>query len=163
MRVLQLLSGIFGNGRWCPGFRGAGDYPTAWAPLSPNGGLEWLKLDYQNTVKVAEVRVRESYNPGAVYKITAVDGNGGELTLWEGTEIAGPAPYDSIFHPAGQVYTQSIKIYLDTSRVPSWSEIDAVELVGRDGSRQWAVGASASSTYASQLAGGGTGLTEPGP
>jgi hypothetical protein len=32
--------------------------------------------------------------------------------------------------------------------VPGWNEIDAVELIGRDGSHQWAKQASASSTYA---------------
>ena len=43
-----------------------------------------------------------------------------------------------------------MKIYLDTKRVNGWNEIDAVELVGKDGSKQWAVNASASSTYASK-------------
>ena len=32
-------------------------------------------------------------------------------------------------------------------RVAGWNEIDAVELIGRDGSRQWAKGANASSSY----------------
>ena len=40
-----------------------------------------------------------------------------------------------------------MKVYLDTKRVAGWNEIDAVELIGRDGSRQWAKGASASSSY----------------
>jgi len=39
-------------------------------------------------------------------------------------------------------------VYLDRRRVPGWNEIDAVELVGRDGSRQWATSAIASSSYA---------------
>ena len=37
---------------------------------------------------------------------------------------------------------------LDTSRVPGWNEIDAVEIVGHDGSRQWASQAAASTSYA---------------
>jgi hypothetical protein len=44
---------------------------------------------------------------------------------------------------------KSIKVYLDTSLIQGWEEIDAVELVGRDGSRQWAKDVNASSTYAS--------------
>jgi len=31
-----------------------------------------------------------------------------------------------------------IRIELDTTRTNNWQEIDAVEMVGRDGSRQWA-------------------------
>lgn len=135
-----------------PDTPGAGDYATAWAPLKATGGLEWLKLDYQNMVDVAQIHIRETYNPGAVYKITAIAANGLEYTLWEGTEAPGPAPYDSAFTTSTRLYTQSIKIYLDTSRVASWSEIDAVELVGKDGFRQWATGASASSSYAEQFA-----------
>ena len=42
-------------------------------------------------------------------------------------------------------------IHLDTTRVPGWNELDAVELVGRDGSRQWATSADASSTYAERM------------
>ena len=39
-------------------------------------------------------------------------------------------------------------LHLDTTRVSGWNEIDAVELIGRDGSRQWATSAKASSSYA---------------
>jgi hypothetical protein len=39
-------------------------------------------------------------------------------------------------------------VEFDTTRVGGWTEIDAVELVGRDGSRQWAKSADASSTFA---------------
>ncbi len=48
------------------------------------------------------------------------------------------------------VVSKSVKVYLDTQRVTGWNEIDAVQLVGRDGAEQWASGASASSTYASK-------------
>jgi hypothetical protein len=41
-----------------------------------------------------------------------------------------------------------VKVYLDTARVPGWNEIDAVQIIGRDGSQQWAKHATASSTYA---------------
>jgi hypothetical protein len=45
------------------------------------------------------------------------------------------------------LHGSSIRIYLDTTRVTGWNEIDAVEVVGRDGTRQWATGAQASSFY----------------
>ena len=128
----------------------AGDISTAWASRNPDGGEEWLKLEYPQAVDLAEVRVRETYHPGAIVKVTAFFPNGQEVTLWEGRERAAQAPTESSFPVNGSVRASSVKIYLDTRLVPGWNEIDAVELVGRDGSRQWATSATASSTFAEQ-------------
>jgi len=49
--------------------------------------------------------------------------------------------------PRPPASSHSVKVYLDTRRVPGWNEIDAVELVGRDGTRQWATAATAISTF----------------
>jgi hypothetical protein len=126
----------------------AGDISTAWAPREPDGGEEWLKLDYEKAVDIAEVRVRETHNPGAISKVTAFLANGTEVTLWEGVEPKTAPPVEMSFQVPDSVNASSIKVYLDTKRVPGWNEIDAVELIGRDGSHQWARQASASSTYA---------------
>ena len=126
----------------------AGDIPTAWAPLEQDGGEEWLKLEYERAVDIAEVRVRETHNPGAVSKVTAFLANGTEVTLWEGTEPPVTAPVEMSFQVPSSGMAKSVKVYLDTKRVPGWNEIDAVELIGRDGSHQWAKHASASSSYA---------------
>ncbi len=127
----------------------AGDYATAWAPKTSRGaGEEWIHLGYDNTVEVAQVNVRETYNPGAISKIAAVLPNGQETVLWEGVEPAGQAPVNMSFSVPAGVPANQIKVYLDRRRVPGWNEIDAVELVGRDGSRQWATSALASSSYA---------------
>ena len=67
----------------------AGDLTTAWAPLQPNAGTEWLYVGFQRVVVIAEVRIRETFNPGAVSKVVAlVDdyGNGNEQVLWEGQD-----------------------------------------------------------------------------
>ncbi len=124
------------------------DISTAWASREQDGGEEWLKLDYENAVDIAEVRVRETYNPGAVSKITAMLPNGGEVVLWEGVEPSAAAPVEMSFQVPASVNARSVKVYLDTTRVPGWNEIDAVELIGRDRSHQWAKQVSASSTFA---------------
>src|SRR5262249_28966147 len=110
----------------------AGDLSTAWASRLPDGGEEWLNLDYSNQVYIAEVRVRETYNPGAISKVAAVLPNGQEQTIWEGVTEAGEAPVEKVFPVSGNIYARGVKVYLDTRRVPGWNEIDAVELVGRD-------------------------------
>ena len=126
----------------------AGDIPTAWASRNPDGGEEWLNLDYSNPVYLAELRVRETYNPGAISKVAAVLPNGQEQIIWEGVTEPGEAPIEKVFPVSGNIYAKGVKVYLDTRRVPGWNEIDAVELVGRDGTRQWASQATASSSYA---------------
>jgi hypothetical protein len=126
----------------------AGDISTAWASKLPDGGEEWLSLGYSNQVYLAEVRVRETYNPGAISKVAAVLPNGQEQIIWEGVTEPGEAPIEKVFPVSGNIYAKGVKVYLDTGRVPGWNEIDAVELVGRDGTRQWASQASASSSYA---------------
>lgn len=125
----------------------AGDHPTAWTSKLPDGGPEWLKLDYSNQVQLAEIRVRQTYNPGAISKVAAVLTNGEEVVVWEGVEDPARAPIETAFAVTGNVQARSVKVYLDTTRVPGWNEIDAVQIVGRDGSRQWASGSSASSNY----------------
>ena len=124
-----------------------GDAPTAWAPLKANAGKEWLAVGFEHAVDVAEIRIRETYNPGAISKVTALVNNM-EVVLWEGTAAPGSTPRDFVVPVSQSVQTDSVIVHLDTTRVDSWSEIDAVELVGQDGTRQWANSANASSTYA---------------
>lgn len=144
-----------------------GDRQTAWASQTPDGAEEWLRLEYDKPVNIAQVRVRETYNPGAVSKVTAFSGNGEEALLWEGRDPTTEAPDDFVVEVAGNVVSKSVKLYLDSPRVPGWNEIDAVELVGKDGSRQWATGATASSTFATRATPWGVdvdrGLVVPGP
>ena len=130
-----------------------GDISTAWASAQQDAGEEWLKLDYERSVDIAEVRVRETYNPGAISKVSAFLDDGRELVLWEGTEPPSQAPVEMSFRVPSTTVAKSVKVYLDTARVPGWNEIDAVAIVARDGSIQWARHVTASSTYAQR--GGG--------
>lgn len=123
-----------------------GDHANAWASQAADGGQEWLLLHYDQAVAAREVRIHENHNPGAVAKVTAVDDQGQETELWVGVAPAKPEPH--VFTvTVPPVKTRRLKIYLDTARIPGWNEIDAVELVGIDGKRQWAVDARASTSY----------------
>jgi hypothetical protein len=127
----------------------ADDAPTAWTPLEPDAGEEWLVVQFERPAAIAEVRVRESLNPGAVRRVSAVleDGSSTRI-LWEGQDPTADAPSDFVVRVEGDVSARTLLVELDTARRPGWNAIDAVELVGRDGSRQWATEAAASSTYA---------------
>ena len=140
-----------------------GDQVTAWASQTPDGQAEWLVLDYAQAVVPKALRVYEIYGTGAVNRVTLFDAGGNEVEAWSGVD---PAPRGRTIAtseiplaPVGFA-TKRVKIYLDSPNVPNWNEVDAVGLVGPDDRVQWAVGAEASSTYASSrgglsLAGGG--------
>ncbi len=125
----------------------AGDQRTAWAPATEDGGQEWLQVDFERPVEAATIIVRENCAPGAIVRISAVNDGGSEVPLWQGEAPKVLPVSNTPFGATGNVLTNRVKIYLDTKKVPGWNEIDAVQLIGRDGSRQWAVGASASSSY----------------
>ena len=130
----------------CPG---QGDFGQAWATLEADAGTEWLILEYERAVPISEVRIHENYNPGAIVALSAMTDDG-EVTLWAGQAPADQSTHVFVIKPDRQVKTQRIKLHLDTSKVPGWNEIDAVELIGINGSRQWVSKASASSSYASE-------------
>lgn len=94
--------------------------------------------------------IYETFNPGAVDRVTAYDANGQEVELWSGADPT-PAGKDKgisviPLHPEFDV--SRIRIYLDSPKVPGWNEIDAVGLLDATGKTHWATGATASSTYA---------------
>ncbi len=125
----------------------AGDQRTAWAPASADGGTEWLQLGYESAVEVAQIRVRETCGAGSIAKVAAVLEGGREVVIWQGRHEASPGIVDAPFNAPAGLTARGVKVYLDTARVPGWNEIDAVELIGRDGTRQWAKTSAASSSY----------------
>ncbi len=126
----------------------AEDAPTAWTPLEPSAGAEWLIVRFPRAVAIDEVRIRESLGPGTVWRVSATLEDGASSILWAGNDPTTAAPADLVVRAQGEIISREIRIELDTARRPGWKAIDAVELVGRDGSRQWAAEAEASSSYA---------------
>lgn len=133
----------------------AGDQRSAWAPLQQDGGPEWMELTFEKPVEIAQLMVRETYNPGAVVRITAVTDSGTEIPIWQGEDPGLGKPLsDSLFGATAGVTTGRVRVHLDTKKVPGWNEVDAVQLIGRDGSQQWAKSAKASSSYGGAQGGG---------
>ncbi len=128
----------------------AGDIVTAWASASQDGQEEWLMTEYENFVTPSAVLVHETYNPGALFRVTVFKPDGEEVEVWKGAD---PTPTDaglgvSEIPVKVSFKTNRVKIYLDSPSVPGWNEIDAVGLRDKAKTTQWAVAAEASSTYA---------------
>ena len=138
----------------------SGDLTTAWASRTPDGQGEWLELTYDAPLRPVAVSVYETYNPGAVDRVTGFDPSGQEVELWAGSDPT-PAGKDKgvsviAVHPDFDL--TRIRVYIDSPKVPGWNEIDAVGLLDDKGVTHWATGATASSTYADVSGGGRTEL-----
>jgi hypothetical protein len=125
-----------------------GDLSTAWASKAADMGEVNLELDYAAAVVPDAVRIRETLAPGAVARVEGRVEDGSWTVLWEGRGSGEAAPrwFETALARAPS-RVRTIRLVLDTDRVPGWNEIDAVELVG-EGRRQWAAAARASSSYA---------------
>ena len=128
----------------------SGDLGTAWASRTPDGQREWLELTYDAPVKAAAVTIYETFNPGAVDRVTGYDANGKEVELWAGAD---PTPVGkdkgiSVIPIKADFEISRVRIYLDSPKVPGWNEIDAVGLLDEAGTTHWAKSATASSSYA---------------
>jgi len=118
-----------------PNVENYGDDGRAWTSAEADKGLEWIKLTYDKPVFASEIRIRQSYNPGAIIKIELIDDNGKSHIVWEGPDKTKYeesqiqwliAKFDKTDYK-----TKTVKITLACNAVPGWNEIDAVQLVGQ--------------------------------
>lgn len=128
------------------------DDPRAWASkLANNTGSEWVMVECQGPVKLTAIHIHETFNPGAVTRVSIFKPDGDEQVVWK-SKKPGPTGKPSrvlkVEPPLGFEVAR-VKIYLDTSAVNGWNEIDAVALVDEKGNEHWAVAAMASTTWAS--------------
>src|SRR6266542_2027829 len=132
-----------------PDTPGAGDIVTAWASATPDGQDEWLLLEYAEPVVPTAVLVHETFNPGALERVTAFGLDGKEVELWKGKDPTpvGAARRVSAVKFKKRFKTNRIRIHLASTRVAGWNEIDAVGLRDSEGKVQWAQAVEASSTY----------------
>jgi hypothetical protein len=127
-----------------------GDVQTAWASATEDGQDEWLLLEYAEPFAAEAVLVYETYNPGALCRVTVFRLDGEEVEVWKGKDPTPPNQAMGVSEVNFRVpfKTSRVKIYLDSKRVRGWNEIDAVGLRDPAGTVHWAVSAEASSTFA---------------
>ena len=107
------------------------DDGKAWAAAAPDT-IDTLTLTYANKVLPTAVRVIQSFNPGRVSKVT-VSGGGQTATVYTGPANAAPGGTCVPFEIAvtGVAFpVDTVAVTVDQTRLGSWAEIDAVELVG---------------------------------
>ncbi len=139
-----------------PDVAACGDDPFAWSPqmaeitpgVQPDGNTidEFLEITFPEPVWVSQVKIFESFNPGAIVAVDLESSTGSApvAVLWENFSGDGPAPCPSAFvinlnGTTDQRYDRVV-IYLDTNLVgdangngtldDDYNSIDAVMLTG---------------------------------
>ena len=156
---VRLVSQYTAGRNWSPGQAlgtpdtpTGGDQVTAWASSSADGQREWLLLDFATPVVPKLVRVFEMCSTGALDKVEVTKPDGTEVVAWTGIDPlprgqqmgTSEVPLSGLEFPVDRV-----RLHFDSPNVPGWNEVDAVGLVARDGTVQYAVAAQASSIYVS--------------
>jgi len=117
-----------------PNVPGYADDGRAWASASADNQEEWLELTYAKAVHAIGVRVRQTFNPGAIKQIELYDETGQAHVAWSGLDPARGQPTDitwfGIQFSATSFKIQRVRITFDSPAVKGWNEIDAVQLVG---------------------------------
>jgi hypothetical protein len=128
----------------------AGDQLSAWASREQDAEGEWLLLEFGAPIRATKLEVHETFNPGALARVTVFNHDGDELEVWQARDVAAvaePKRTLAIDLPLGFV-VERVRLHLQSERVPGWNEIDAVGLHDDQGHVHWAARAVASSTFA---------------
>jgi hypothetical protein len=125
----------------------AGDLETAWAPQELDAGEEWIVAEWRTPRRPVAILVHETFNPGALIRVTVIGLDGKEIVVWEGKDPA-RGDRDLVVLPVRvDAPIARLKLTLDTSTVEGWNEIDAIGILDDLGATHWADGAHASSYY----------------
>jgi OOP family OmpA-OmpF porin len=108
---------------------GTGESPNAWMPYKDDKE-EYVKVGFKNTIKIRQIAIAESYNPGAVYQIYVYDRSGNEFLI--NTFEPGPIELTSrmlhVFFDLTEYEVSAVKIVFNCEAVPGFIGIDAIAI-----------------------------------
>lgn len=105
--------------------------PNAWTPRNPNT-TEFIKVGFERPMKIQQIAVGESYNPGSISNVYVYDQSGKEYLIYS----FDPAPTGldgrllNIFFELTPYEVYAVKVELDGEAVPGYSSIDAIGISG---------------------------------
>ena len=109
-----------------------GDAPSAWATLDPHARNEEITILFAEPVIPTQLVIYESFNPGYITQVRVVDIFGDTPIIYQ----SAPSPVDNCPRaftiPIGTIGQEvsTIIITIDQAIAPSWTQIDAVLLIG---------------------------------
>lgn len=102
--------------------------PTAWTPRRPNRRKEFIKVGFEQPMKIKQIVIIESFNPSVVQKVYAYDSAGGEhlvRTLNPG-KLGKKGRMVYLFLKETDYKVAAIKLQLRPRAVKGYHSIDAI-------------------------------------
>lgn len=131
--TVRAFSSQYSVGQWsanqvlgAPNAYTGGDNPNAWAPLTADGGPEFIEVGFAEPTKLAGLQIYESFNPGAVRLVELITASGKHVPY----PVQGPV-HELHFQCTGEDIVAA-RITLASQEVGGWNEIDAIGAVGCD-------------------------------
>ena len=108
-----------------------GDNPNAWLPSRPDR-TSFVKVGYDQPMKVRQIAIGESFNPGSLLQVFLYDENDKEYLL--NTFMPRPLNVEgrilNIYLSETDYAVSAVKIVIDGSKVPGYNGIDAIGISG---------------------------------
>jgi len=108
-----------------------GDNPNAWMPRRSDR-IDFIKVGFENPMKVQQVAIAESYHPGAISEIYFYDSNGREYLI--NTFTPRPLPVEgrllNVYINETDYEVAAVKVVIDGSTVTGYNAIDAIGISG---------------------------------
>lgn len=124
---------VLGAPNVLPAFR---ESPCAWSPLAADSRTdEWIQVEYKNPMRIKQVAVAESFNPGAVSRIYVYDTQGKEYQVYK-NDLTRPLAEEGRMLIAKVPYTayqvKQVKVVLNLVGMQGWCHIDAIGISDGD-------------------------------
>lgn len=110
-----------------------GDSEVAWATGSDNDGYEkpdevYIKVLFDEPMKIRQVAIGESFNPGAISKVNILGGKKDELTVLERdvTNVTLEPRMLNIFFEETPFEVDALELWVQPGKVDGWNEIDCI-------------------------------------
>ncbi|MGF1635902.1 MAG: OmpA family protein [Cyclobacteriaceae bacterium] len=106
---------------------GMGESPNAWMPYSQTD-VEYIKVGFENSFKIRQIAIAESYNPSAISEIYIYDQADNEFLLnsFDAQEIDLESRMLHVFFDLTEFNVSAVKIVLNMQAVDGRTAIDAI-------------------------------------
>lgn len=108
-----------------------GDHDKAWASLGADDRPEYIEVAFDPPERASGVEIYETFNPGAIDKLELITVKGKRIEIPLGTQPTGGTTSVVSRHHlrCTREPIASVRVSLDSPRVPGWNELDAIGIV----------------------------------
>ena len=108
---------------------GTGESPNAWMPFREDRE-EYVKVGFEEPIKIRQIAIAESYNPSAIYQIFLYDRSDNEFLIntFEPRAIELKSRMLHVFFDLTEYEVSAVKIVMHCDAVPGYNALDAIAI-----------------------------------